>query len=67
MLGYVFALLHDALTLLRSVIPSIYHRSGHISPVTASHTVVIAPNLSISIIASICYSISIIMCLLFTA
>jgi hypothetical protein len=35
MLRYVFALSHNALTLLRSVIASIIYRSGHIGAVIA--------------------------------
>jgi hypothetical protein len=37
MLRYVFALWHNALTLLRSVIASIIYRSGHIDALIASY------------------------------
>jgi hypothetical protein len=62
---YVFVLLHNALTLLRSVIASDIYHSGHIGAVIASYSVVIAISLSISIIVSINFRFSVIMYLLF--
>jgi hypothetical protein len=38
MLCYVFALLHNALTLLGSAIASLIYRSGHIGAVIGSHS-----------------------------
>jgi hypothetical protein len=65
MLRYVFALTHNALTLLRSVIASIIHTLGILVPL--SLPIVIALSLSISLIAFIRNHFPVIMYLLFTS
>ncbi len=57
----MFALLHNASILLKSVIASIIKRSGHIGAVIASYSYCSTVSLKVSVIASIRYRFTVLL------